>query len=55
MKHFSQDDPKGFGPGGWEDAPAMLDRLEEAAKRKDLPFVISSLELVRNAIEREIL
>jgi hypothetical protein len=34
------------------EALRLLEGLEEAATREDLPFVVSAIELVRDAVER---
>jgi hypothetical protein len=37
------------------DALSLLADIEDAAKKEDLPFVISAVEIIRDAIEREII
>jgi hypothetical protein len=37
------------------DALELLEDIEAAARREDLPFVISAAELIRDAVEREII
>jgi hypothetical protein len=37
------------------DALELLKIIEEAAEEKDLPFVVSAAELIRDAIEREVI
>jgi hypothetical protein len=41
--------------GYWPDALSLLADIENAARREDLPFVISAVELIRDAIERGII
>jgi hypothetical protein len=37
------------------DALELLKDIENAAEREDLPFVISAVEIIRDAVEREII
>jgi hypothetical protein len=37
------------------DALELLADIEDAAKKEALPFVISAVEIIRDAIEREII
>jgi hypothetical protein len=51
-KRFEDVERAGPRPENAAEALRLLEGLEKAATREDLPFVVSAIEIVRDAVER---